>query len=332
LARLSIAHDWAWLGASPGFHWPSCSLVLGAISRCSSRQTCSRPRLGRLRALGVDTDRVDRAVGPDPEGQVHDRVHRVDLVEVDHFGAGGLGVLEPIGVTVHGDHPGRSAFERRADRELTHRSAAPDRRHLAIRDVGDDRTEVAVARGRPPASARGKQSTFVAVRASELVRGGGMTTDFADFVRLRYAELLRSAYLLSGSSHAAEDLLQTALLKAMGRWSTIEDPLPYLRRSMVNLHVSVWRRYGAREIQHAVLPERRIRGDADQVEQRHVIVDALRALPPRTRAVVVLRYWDDLSEADTAAALNCSIGTVKSQASRGLARLRVVLGERTMTS
>jgi RNA polymerase sigma-70 factor (sigma-E family) len=159
-----------------------------------------------------------------------------------------------------------------------------------------------------------------------------MTTDFADFVRLRYAELLRSAYLLSGSSHAAEDLLQTALLKAMGRWSTIEDPLPYLRRSMVNLHVSVWRRYGAREILHAVLPERRVRGDADQVEQRHVIVDALRALPPRTRAVVVLRYWDDLSEADTAAALNCSIGTVKSQASRGLARLRVVLGERTMTS
>ncbi|HEV7706775.1 MAG TPA: sigma-70 family RNA polymerase sigma factor, partial [Asanoa sp.] len=110
------------------------------------------------------------------------------------------------------------------------------------------------------------------------------------------------------------------------------DPLPYIRRSMVNLHVSVWRRYGAREILHAVLPERRIRGDADQVEQRHVIVDALRALPPRTRAVVVLRYWDDLSEADTAAALNCSIGTVKSQASRGLARLRVVLGERTMTS
>ena len=75
-----------------------------------------------------------------------------------------------------------------------------------------------------------------------------MTTDFADFVRLRYAELLRSAYLLSGSSHAAEDLLQTALLKAMGRWSTVEDPLPYIRRSMVNLHVSVWRRYGVQDL------------------------------------------------------------------------------------
>ncbi|GAA1844811.1 SigE family RNA polymerase sigma factor [Asanoa iriomotensis] len=159
-----------------------------------------------------------------------------------------------------------------------------------------------------------------------------MTTDFADFVRLRYAELLRSAYLLTGSSHAAEDLLQTALLRAMGRWSQVEEPLPYVRRTMVNLHVSVWRRYGAREVLHAVLPERGVGDGAHQVEQRHVIVDALRELPPRTRAVVVLRYWDDLSEAETAAALNCSIGTVKSQASRGLARLRLVLGERMATS
>lgn len=156
-----------------------------------------------------------------------------------------------------------------------------------------------------------------------------MGEDFDGFVRLRYAELLRSAYLLTGSTPEAEDLLQTALLKAMGRWSAIDDPVPYLRRAMVNLHVSRWRRFGRREVLAAVLPDRGVRDATERVDERHAIVDALLTLPRRTRAVVVLRYWDDLSEAETAAVLGCSVGTVKSQASRGLARLRVAMGERT---
>jgi RNA polymerase sigma-70 factor (sigma-E family) len=158
-----------------------------------------------------------------------------------------------------------------------------------------------------------------------------MGADFEDFVRLRYAELLRSAYLLTGSTPAAEDLLQSALLKVMDRWSSVDDPLPYLRRAMVNLHVSRWRRHGRREVLAAVLPERAVRDATEQVDERHAIVDALLTLPRRTRAVVVLRYWDDLSEAETAALLGCSVGTVKSHASRGLARLRTAMGERTGT-
>jgi RNA polymerase sigma-70 factor (sigma-E family) len=151
------------------------------------------------------------------------------------------------------------------------------------------------------------------------------TTDIGEFVELRYTELLRSAYLLTGSPHAAEDLVQSALLRAMRRWTSVDDPLPYVRRTMVNLHVSGWRRHRAREILSAVLPERPARDETDRIAQRHAVVDALRTLPPRTRAVVVLRYWDDMSEVDTAALLGCSVGTVKSHASRGLARLRAVL-------
>ena len=82
---------------------------------------------------------------------------------------------------------------------------------------------------------------------------------FREFVETRYGELLRVAYLLTGSEHEAEDLLQGALLRVMRRWQRIEDPLPYLRRTMVNLHVSRWRRHRARELLTSVVPERPVR-------------------------------------------------------------------------
>ena len=151
--------------------------------------------------------------------------------------------------------------------------------------------------------------------------------NFREFVQTRYTDLLRTAYLLTGARHAAEDLVQNALLRAYGKWSTIEDPMPYLRRSMVNQRTSVWRRLGSRELLSGILPDR---GDPDSSEgfaQRDELLRALAKLPARMRAVLVLRYWEDLSEAETAAILECSIGTVKSQASRGLDRLRAVLGE-----
>jgi RNA polymerase sigma-70 factor (sigma-E family) len=148
---------------------------------------------------------------------------------------------------------------------------------------------------------------------------------FREFVETRYGELLRVAYLLTGSEHEAEDLLQGALLRVMRRWHRVEDPVPYLRRTMVNLHVSRWRRHRARELLTSVVPERPVRDPAEQVSDQQTLMSALRALPPRTRAVIVLRYWVDLSEAETAALLGCSVGSVKSNASRGLSRLRAAL-------
>jgi RNA polymerase sigma-70 factor (sigma-E family) len=148
---------------------------------------------------------------------------------------------------------------------------------------------------------------------------------FREFVQTRYGDLLRVAYLLTGSEHEAEDLLQGALLRVMRRWHRIDDPVPYVRRAMINLHVSRWRRQRARELITSVVPDRPVRDPADQVSERQTLMAALRALPPRTRAVIVLRYWVDLSEAETAALLGCSVGSVKSNASRGLSRLRKAL-------
>jgi RNA polymerase sigma-70 factor (sigma-E family) len=148
---------------------------------------------------------------------------------------------------------------------------------------------------------------------------------FREFVQLRYGELLRTAYLLTGSTHAAEDLVQSALLKAYRRWDQVDEPMAYLRRALVNQRTSVWRRIGSRELLTGVLPERgRADGSAAHAE-RDELLAALAKLPVRMRAVLVLRYWEDMSEADTAELMGCSVGSVKSQASRGLARLREVL-------
>ncbi|WP_191844310.1 SigE family RNA polymerase sigma factor [Catellatospora chokoriensis] len=148
---------------------------------------------------------------------------------------------------------------------------------------------------------------------------------FREFVQLRYGALLRTAYLLTGSTHAAEDLVQSALLKAYRRWDLVDEPMAYLRRALVNQRTSVWRRIGSRELLTGVLPDRgRADGSAAHAD-RDELMAALAKLPVRMRAVLVLRYWEDMSEADTAALMGCSVGSVKSQASRGLARLREVL-------
>jgi RNA polymerase sigma-70 factor (sigma-E family) len=148
---------------------------------------------------------------------------------------------------------------------------------------------------------------------------------FQEFVELRYADLLRTAFLLSGSREVAEDLVQAALLTTMRHWRTVTDPLAYVRRAMVNQRISLWRRIGSRELLTAVPPERSTPDGAAGRADRDELLGALNRLPVRMRAVLVLRYWEDLSEAETAFLLGCSIGTVKSQASRGLSRLRDVL-------
>jgi RNA polymerase sigma-70 factor (sigma-E family) len=148
---------------------------------------------------------------------------------------------------------------------------------------------------------------------------------FREFVDARYMDLLRVAYHLAGSAQEAEDLLQSALVKVMRRWRRVDDPMAYLRRVMVNHHISMWRRYRAREVVTAFLPDRPVSDASESVAERQALYEAMRSLSPRSRAVIVLRYVADLPEVEVAATLGCSVGSVKSRASRGLARLREAL-------
>ncbi|WP_341718906.1 SigE family RNA polymerase sigma factor [Micromonospora sp. FIMYZ51] len=153
--------------------------------------------------------------------------------------------------------------------------------------------------------------------------------EFRDFVTARSGALLRSAYLLTGDWGTAEDLLQTALTKTYLAWKRlggIEAIEPYARRVMVNTSTSWWRRRWHGERPTAVLPERAAADVIEQQLDRDVLWRHLRALPARQRAVLVLRFYEDMSEAQTAALLNISPGTVKSQTSRALATLRRRIG------
>ncbi|GAA3274398.1 SigE family RNA polymerase sigma factor [Dactylosporangium vinaceum] len=149
-------------------------------------------------------------------------------------------------------------------------------------------------------------------------------TEFSAFVAERAHALLRTAYALTGDRHAAEDLVQSALAKAFARWRRIDEPEPYLRRMIYNDFVSAWRSpRRRREVSVAEPPER---GSPAIVESdtalRLLLRDALQQLPPRQRAVLILRYFEDLTVEETAAVLSCRPGTVASQASRALTRLR----------
>lgn len=144
-------------------------------------------------------------------------------------------------------------------------------------------------------------------------------------MELRYAELLRTGYLLCGTREAAEDLVQAALLTTMRHWRRVADPMAYVRRAMVNQRISLWRRIGSRELLTNRFPDRGAPDGSVGRAERDELLAALATLPARMRAVVVLRYCEDLSEAETARLLGCSVGTVKSQASHGLNRLRALM-------
>ncbi|MEV4411744.1 SigE family RNA polymerase sigma factor [Catellatospora sp. NPDC049609] len=149
---------------------------------------------------------------------------------------------------------------------------------------------------------------------------------FHEFVVARGGALSRTAYLLTGEHHAAEDLVQSALAKAAVRWRQIVangHPEAYIKRTMINEHISWWRRRPARPM--AELPELPGPDEPRQVVDRVVLGRALDTLTAKQRAVVVLRYYEDLSEADTAAAMGCSVGTVKSQTHLALGKLRSAL-------
>ncbi|GAB1822370.1 SigE family RNA polymerase sigma factor [Herbidospora sp. RD11066] len=148
--------------------------------------------------------------------------------------------------------------------------------------------------------------------------------DFERYVGQRSARLLRMAYLLCRDWATAEDLTQIALAKAWLAWRRVGDnPDAYVYRILVNTHNSWWRRMWKREVPTDALPDVTDPGAEDTLGDRDVLRVALAGLPPGMRAVLVLRYFEDLSDAEIAAILRCSEGTVRSQASRALAKLRV---------
>ncbi|MFJ9146521.1 SigE family RNA polymerase sigma factor [Streptomyces sp. NPDC102270] len=153
---------------------------------------------------------------------------------------------------------------------------------------------------------------------------------FQEFVRARWSHLVRTAYLLTGDAHLAEDLTQTALAKAYRSWRRVagsDNPEAYVRRMLVTCNSDRFRKRRVKESLTDAPPERAGRDEAvARVDERGVLMAALAQLPPRQRAVVVMRYWEDLSEAEAAEVLGCSQGTVKSQASKGLAKLRTYPG------
>jgi RNA polymerase sigma-70 factor (sigma-E family) len=156
---------------------------------------------------------------------------------------------------------------------------------------------------------------------------------FRDFVSARSAALLRVAYLVCGDLNLAEDLLQTTLTRTYIAWRRLDgiDSLEaYARRVLLNTATSWWRRRWRGERPTLHLPERPISDQSDRVAERDAVWRLLGTLPARQRAVIVLRYYEDLSEAEIARELGLSVGTVKSHASRGLAALRARLADRPM--
>jgi RNA polymerase sigma-70 factor (sigma-E family) len=153
--------------------------------------------------------------------------------------------------------------------------------------------------------------------------------DFAAYLAARQPSLLRTAYLLTGNRHDAEDLVQTAFAKLYLSWDKVRDQGAidgYVRRILVNEHNSLWRRAWKRRehsaedsVLHAL---DRPHHDSTDDGTGAALWDVVQALPRKARAVVVLRYYEELSEAETAAVLGISVGTVKTQASRALATLR----------
>ena len=161
-----------------------------------------------------------------------------------------------------------------------------------------------------------------AIQVSGKGSRAGAAREFDDFVASCSTRLLRTAYLLTHDRGRAEDLLQTALVKAWLSWSRIEgDPVAYVNKILVNTYATWWRRRWKDERPTDQLPD----PGHEEVDAmlRHDLWEALGRLPRGQRAVIVLRFFEDLTETETARILGCSVGTVKSQTNRALGRLRI---------
>ncbi|MEU2743448.1 SigE family RNA polymerase sigma factor [Streptomyces sp. NPDC059340] len=158
--------------------------------------------------------------------------------------------------------------------------------------------------------------------------------EFQRFVIGRWPRLMRTAFLLTGEQHAAEDLVQTTLEQVYVAWRRVgaaDDPEAYVRRVMINAHARKHRRrlkeFLAPKDDSGLTHELPDHGDRiAQADDRSALLTALGQLPPRQREAVVLRYWEDLSESQAAEAMGCSVGAVKSNAAKGIAKLRAIPG------
>lgn len=156
------------------------------------------------------------------------------------------------------------------------------------------------------------------------------TSELERFLAERADHLLRTAVLLTGSREAGEDLLQTAVERLLLRWRGFDgDPEGYLRRTLCNLAIDGYRRAGRWRQKERLLRAGswEVPDAAGEVDLRDALVRLLWQLPARQRAVLVLRYWEQLTDPEAAAVLGCPVGTVKAAGSRGLARLRVLAGD-----
>jgi RNA polymerase sigma-70 factor (sigma-E family) len=148
---------------------------------------------------------------------------------------------------------------------------------------------------------------------------------FEDYVAARGHALTRTAYLLTGDHGHAEDLVQAALGRVYLKWgrvSQMDSPDAYVRRIIVNQHISRWRRTRGREALTSDPPDRPLPDPTAAFAQADAVRDVVRGLPPKQRAAVVLRFYEDLPDAEIAALLGCSAATVRSQVSRALAAIR----------
>jgi RNA polymerase sigma-70 factor (sigma-E family) len=154
---------------------------------------------------------------------------------------------------------------------------------------------------------------------------------FAQFAAARSGALHRAAYLMVGDSALAQDLLQEALTKTYVAWPRLRDPNAaeaYTRKAITTTAITWFRRKGwNNELATGTLPDRGAPAQDDLVAQREWLWAALQQLPPRQRAAIVLRFYEDLTEAQTAEAMGCAVGTVKSQVSAGIRKLRQHLGD-----
>jgi RNA polymerase sigma-70 factor (sigma-E family) len=167
--------------------------------------------------------------------------------------------------------------------------------------------------------------TLTGVGVAVAVREDGRDVEFAAYMQARQASLLRTAYLLTGDRHTAEDLVQTSLAKLYLSWDKVRDRDSvdaYVRRVLVNENNSLWRRgWKKREHTSETVPDHHV-SDVYDEGQRGALWELVQTLPKKARAVLVLRFYEELSEAETADLLGISVGTVKSQTSRALATLR----------
>ena len=250
-------------------------------------------------------------------------------------------------MNVGGDHALSSTYANAAEaaprvagsgaRDSGQRTVDHSVRSLPATDSGNGEASHAVALPRAPeqrqASAKeAKQRPLVpaarSVDSNDLADRTAGTDDptFRDYVQSRSRALLRTAYLLTGNKADAEDLVQSALAKTYLAWNRIEDRGAldgYVRRAMVNTHISWWRRRRLEEYPTDEIPERAVVDQSVSTEMEECLRRAIDRLPQRMRAAVMLRYYEDMTEAEVAEALGVSLGTVKSTVSRAMAKLRI---------